>query len=137
MLKSSSDLTTGAEKMVCNQRRTEAGASHFFGLSPSDSKWCSWTWQRGVRPHSSQVIRTHNVQVSRFVFPQSVQKCCSITPRPPALSRSIQRGDEDRQEPLDDGWKGGGGGSGTRACESTRRWHGAGGHQAGGGGDCG
>ena len=23
---------TGAEKMVCNQRRTEAGASHFFGL---------------------------------------------------------------------------------------------------------
>ena len=24
--------TTGAEKMVCNQRRTEAGANHFFGL---------------------------------------------------------------------------------------------------------
>ena len=28
-------VNTGAEKMVCNQRRTEAGASHFFGL-------CSW-----------------------------------------------------------------------------------------------
>ena len=25
-------LCTGAEKMVCSQRRTEAGASHFFGL---------------------------------------------------------------------------------------------------------
>ena len=25
-------LCTGAEKMVCSQRRTEAGSSHFFGL---------------------------------------------------------------------------------------------------------
>ena len=35
-----SSAITGAEKMVCNQRRTEAGASHFFGLCiyPEDSK---------------------------------------------------------------------------------------------------
>ena len=32
IIKTELQRSTGTEKMVCNQRRTEAGASHFFGL---------------------------------------------------------------------------------------------------------
>ena len=40
-----SSAITEAEKMVCNQRRTEAGASHFFGFCTSamDSKLDDFT----------------------------------------------------------------------------------------------
>ena len=96
-------------------------------IKPCNFRWCSWTLQCSVRSHSSQGMRTYNVQVSLLVFPQSVQKC-NITPRPPALPRSNGEMRTDRNHSTTVGRKAV---AGAVPVHANRRGGGAGGHQAG------
>ena len=66
-----SSAITGAEKMVCNQRRTEAGASHFFGLctSATDSKLDDFTAPLAQEMHTCMSSEDRTSSIST-IYPR-------------------------------------------------------------------